>query len=69
MQLCEDAGFESDRSSSKQIASPPMPQRPGQQPRSGCSLSALRWALLAVEWADAELHLVGGDAGGDRQDD
>jgi HEPN domain-containing protein len=71
MQLCEDAGFElpADLAEADGLTPYAAALRYGLgNPEAVAAHSALRWASLAVEWADAELHPADGDTGSNQQD-
>lgn len=59
MQLCEDAGFElpADLAEADRLTPYAATLRYGLgNPKAVATESALRWAALAIEWADAEIH-------------
>ena len=59
MQLCEDAGFElpADLAEADRLTPYAAALRYGLgNPEAVPAKSALRWAALAIEWADAEIH-------------
>jgi HEPN domain-containing protein len=59
MQLCEDAGFElpGDLAEADRLTPYAAALRYGLgNPEAVAAGSALRWAALAVAWADAEIH-------------
>lgn len=60
MQLCEDAGFElpTDLTEADRLTPYAAALRYGLgDPGAVVAQDALRWASLAIEWADAEIHL------------
>lgn len=59
MQLCEDAGFElpDDLSEADRLTPYAAALRYGMgNPEAVATKNALRWAALAIEWADTEIH-------------
>lgn len=59
MQPCEDAGFElpADLAEADRLTPYAAALRYGLgNPEAVAAKSALRWATLAIEWADAEIH-------------
>lgn len=66
MQLCEDAGFElpTDLTEADRLTPYAAALRYGLgNPEAVAAKSALRWATLAVEWADAAIHTPEDDPG------
>lgn len=67
MQLCEDAGFElpTDLTEADRLTPYAAALRYGLgNPEAVAARSALRWAALAIEWADAAIHAPEDDPGG-----
>jgi hypothetical protein len=59
MQLCEDAGFElpADLAEADRLTPYAAALRYGLgNPEAVAAKSALGWAALAIEWAEAEIH-------------
>jgi HEPN domain-containing protein len=72
MQLCEDAGFElpDELAEADRLTPYAAALRYGLgNPEAVATESALRWAALAIEWADAAIHPPEDDPGGDQPDD
>lgn len=62
MQLCEDAGFElpADLAEADRLTPYAAALRYGLgDPAAVAAKSALKWAALAIEWADAEIQSAG----------
>lgn len=71
MQLCEDAGFElpADLAEADRLTPYAPALRYGLgNPEAVAAKSALQWAALAIEWADAEIHQPEEDRAGDERD-
>jgi HEPN domain-containing protein len=71
MQLCEDAGLAlpDDLAEADRLTPYAAALRYGLgNPEAVAAKSALRWAALAIEWADAEVHSPENDPGSDQLD-
>lgn len=71
MQLCEDAGLElpADLTEADRLTPYAAALRYGLgNPEAVAAKRALRWAALAIEWADAENHAPEDDPGSDQLD-
>lgn len=65
MQLCDDAGFElpADLAEADRLTPYAAALRYGLgNPEAVAAKSALRWAALAIEWADTEIHPAENDS-------